>query len=283
MFKRVLVLLVVWLLGLGSVYAVTGMDSFGLLVALLVFILQWLAYIPAFLQQTERFYDAMGSISFLIASAMLFGHLDAVRGEHWVLMSLVWFWAIRLGSFLFYRINKEGVDTRFNDIKPNALRFFVTWNIQGLWVVLTLLPLFAVLTSKKDVAFSAIFAVGVTIALMGLVIETVADHQKWQWKHTHKNASFITSGLWSYSRHPNYFGEILMWSGITIASLPWLSGLQWLALLSPIFVATLLIKVSGIPLLEEKAKKRWGALPAYKEYTSKTPILVPFIGKKSRQ
>ena len=73
--------------------------------------------------------------------------------------------------------------------------------------------------------------------------------------------AFITSGLWSWSRHPNYFGEITLWTGIAIMAIPVLSGWQWVCLISPVFVTLLLTKVSGIPLLEKKAREKWGDDP----------------------
>ena len=88
-------------------------------------------------------------------------------------------------------------------------------------------------------------------------------------------SGFITSGLWSWSRHPNYFGEIVLWSGVAVMAASALSGWQWVTLTSPVFVALLLTRVSGIPLLERRAEARWGHLTEYQRYTAMTPVLLP--------
>jgi len=89
------------------------------------------------------------------------------------------------------------------------------------------------------------------------------------------NGKFISSGLWSLSRHPNYFGEIMIWLGVAIIAFPVLSGYQYFALSSPVFVYLLLTRASGIPILEKNADKKWGGQEAYEEYKRNTPVLIP--------
>ena len=88
---------------------------------------------------------------------------------------------------------------------------------------------------------------------------------------------FITSGLWSLSRHPNYFGEIMLWFGLYLSASSVFKGWQYLSVLSPVFVHLLITKLSGIPLLEQAGLKKWGHLPEYQNYLRNTPILVPFL------
>ena len=109
----------------------------------------------------------------------------------------------------------------------------------------------------------------------------LADRQKKHFSEQPENIDrFISHGLWSVSRHPNYFGEIILWTGIAIISLPFLSSWQFVTLVSPVFVFLLLTRISGLPFLEEKAEKKWGKDKAYVEYKNKTPILIPFFGKR---
>ena len=110
----------------------------------------------------------------------------------------------------------------------------------------------------------------------GFSIEIVADRQKSAFRADPANAGrFISSGLWAWSRHPNYFGEIVLWFGIAILAWPALAGWQLATLVSPLFVYVLLTKGSGIPPLETRAEERWGDDPAYRAYVERTPVLWP--------
>ena len=283
--KSSIVLIVIWAIAFGLTSAISGQGGqilrlpITVAVCFFVFAIQWLAFIPAYLKQTERYYDLTGSLSFISACAVLVISSEALSVFQLMLAGIVCIWAMRLGSFLFYRICQDGVDSRFNDIKPNPLRFFITWNMQGLWVVVTLAPVFVVLSSSVMPTINFTFYAGTTLAILGIVIESIADWQKRQFKRSDSSLPFITTGLWAHSRHPNYFGEIVVWLGVALASFSWLHGLACIALVSPVFVILLLTKVSGVPLLENKADARWGSLSAYQDYKRKTPVLVPFMRK----
>lgn len=242
----------------------------------LAFLLNWIAFVPAFAKQTERFYDLTGSltyISLVVISLFLSKDLD-LRAILLGVLCLVW--TIRLGSFLVKRIKRDGKDDRFDSIKPNALRFLNAWTLQALWVVLTSAPVIIAITSIHRTSLGIIGIIGVVIWFIGFGIEVVADMQKSNFKMDQSNqGKFINTGLWSTSRHPNYFGEILLWVGITILAAPALQGWQWIALISPIFVTILLTKVSGIPMLEAKAEKKWGGQADYEKYKKSTPMLIP--------
>lgn len=242
----------------------------------LVFPIQWLAFAHAFRKQTERYYDLVGSLTFLatIWTCMLLAQDTTPRD--WLLALLASVWAGRLGWFLFSRINDDGIDRRFNDIKPDFGRFLTAWTLQGAWVVITLLPVTAAITGTNNRGVSFWAFTGGAIWLVGFTFEALADHQKRVFRKDPGNADkFISTGLWSLSRHPNYFGEILLWTGMVIMAWPALTGFQHLAILSPLFVTLLLTRVSGIPMLETAANKKWGDDPAYKAYCRQTPKLLP--------
>lgn len=259
---------------------VSALPIFALSVAL-AFLIQWLVFIPAFIFQTEKFFDLTGSLTYIsvtLAALLLSGSTDV---RSYLLAGMVIVWAARLGSFLFRRIHRSGKDSRFDAIKPSFGRFLQTWTMQGLWVSFTLAAALAAITAQIKVSLDGFALVGLLVWAVGLGIEALADHQKNIFRNDPKNKeTFIRSGLWSWSRHPNYFGEIILWVGVAIMAFPVLYGWQLLTLISPVFVAFLLIKVSGIPLLEKRADEKWGGLTDYEAYKAHTSLLVPLPPRK---
>ena len=268
--------LVAWAGSQGGV-RVGNLPVFALAVGL-AFLIQWVVFIPAFVFQSEKFFDLTGSLSYITiitATLILSGATDA---RAILVFILVLVWAARLGTFLFLRVKKAGKDDRFDQIKPSFLRFLNVWTLQGLWITLTLAAALVAITSSYRKGFDAFAVIGLLIWILGFVIEVVSDLQKSRFNANPANkGKFINSGLWSRSRHPNYFGEITLWLGIAVMALPVLRGWQWIALISPLFVTLLLTKVSGIPLLEKKSDKKWGGQEDYEAYKKKTPVLIPKI------
>jgi steroid 5-alpha reductase family enzyme len=240
----------------------------------MAFLIQFIVFIPSYFAQTEHYYDLTGSMTYV--SVVVFGFALGPRDPIHILMGImVCIWAIRLGSFLFLRIRKAGEDTRFAQ-KNNFAWFLMAWTIQGLWVVLTSAPVIASMTSPSLSTFHPLITVGGVFWVIGMSVEVVADRQKTRFRSDPNNKDkFISSGLWGIVQHPNYAGEILLWSGLAVMAIPQLSGLQYGTLISPIFVFVLLRFISGVPLLAEKSQKRWGELPEFQEYVRKTPLLLP--------
>ncbi len=273
---------VVVLLGAGLAWAGSqngatagGIPVFALAVAA-AFIIQWLAFIPAYLRQTERFYDLTGSLTYIAVTLLLVLLTPGIDARGFLLALLVLVWAARLGSFLFRRISKAGKDDRFDEIKPSFVRFLTTWTMQGIWVAFTAAAAWVAMTSANRVGLDWFAIIGLLVWVAGFGIEAVADRQKGKFSADPANkGKFISTGLWSKSRHPNYFGEILLWVGVAIIALPVLQGWQWVALISPVFVALLITKVSGVPHLEKKADRKWGGQADYEEYKKNTPVLIP--------
>lgn len=242
----------------------------------LTFLIQWLAFIPAYWLQTEKFFDLTGSLTYIsvITFALIFSAGGNTRAV--LLWGLVVIWAIRLGTFLFRRIRKAGKDDRFDELKPSFIRFLNVWTIQGLWVTFTMATALAAITTTIRKDLDAFAILGFLIWGFGFIFEVLADSQKSRFNANPANkGKFIQTGLWSRTRHPNYFGEIILWIGIAIIALPVLQGWQWVTLVSPVFVTLLLTRVSGIPLLEKKADQKWGGQEAYEAYKKRTPVLIP--------
>ncbi|MCA0900062.1 MULTISPECIES: DUF1295 domain-containing protein [Microbulbifer] len=242
----------------------------------LAFVLQWLVFIPSFLAQTEKFFDLTGSVTYL-SVVLVPLWLNPQSSSRAILVAiLVSLWALRLGSFLFSRILKDGKDRRFDAIKPSFLRFLMVWTLQGLWVSVTACCALVVLTSANAEPLGIWAVAGTLLWLLGMAIEVVADTQKSRFKANPANRGrFIDSGLWAWSRHPNYAGEILLWTGIALIAVPVLQGSQWAALISPVFVFVLLRYISGVPMLEKRADERWGDQADYQRYKARTRLLWP--------
>ena len=246
---------------------------------LLAYVIHWIAYIPAYIFQTEKFYDLTGSVTYL--SVVWFVFLSTYQSislnfGNLILVLLISIWTIRLGLFLFMRIHKAGEDKRFRTIKTSASQFFMTFTISGLWVTLCSMCALVAISSPEGLVMNALTYVGIILFIIGFGIEIVADNQKTAFRSIEANKdSFITSGLWSKSRHPNYFGEVLLWFAIAVISFSSLEGLQLITLISPIFTYILLVYVSGVRMLEDMNDKKWADDGQYKSYKKNTPMLFP--------
>ena len=246
-------------------------------IVLLVYIIQWVAFIPAYIFQTEKFFDLTGSITY--SSVFIYCIYLTTSGDlNWgslVISILVILWAGRLGTFLFTRIAKDGEDKRFRTIKPDIAQFFMTWTLQGMWVSLCSLCAITGIASETGIIVNNIFYIGLVMFIGGFAIEIVADRQKSAFRAIPENRNkFITSGLWSKSRHPNYFGEITLWTGVAVMSFSSLSGIEYLTLISPIFTYLLLVKISGVRMLEGRGQKTWGNDEEYIAYMNNTPMVM---------
>lgn len=267
---------IVAIAGAGASVVFAGIPVFALCVAL-AFLVQWLAFVPAYLKQTEHFYDLTGSLTYIGLALLALTACEELTVRSLAIGGLTIIWALRLGSFLTARLRSVGFDRRFRSIKPYFPTFLMTWTLQGLWVSLAFAPGLVAISSTKQVAPDVFLIVGAGLWLFGFVVEVVADEQKRQFRiDPNNNGKFITSGLWAWSQHPNYFGEIVLWSGVAVMAFPVLQGWQHLTLISPIFVWLLLMRVSGVRMLDASAKKRFGDDPAYQSYVAATPRLIPW-------
>ena len=246
---------------------------------LLAYVIHWIAYIPAYIFQTEKFYDLTGSVTYL--SVVWFVFLSTYKSislnfGNLILVLLISIWTIRLGLFLFMRIHKAGEDKRFRSIKTSASQFFMTFTLSGLWVTLCSMCALVAISSPEGLVMNALTYIGIILFIIGFGIEIVADNQKTAFRSIEANKdSFITSGLWSKSRHPNYFGEVLLWFAIAVISFSSLEGLQLITLISPVFTYILLVYVSGVRMLEDMNDKKWADDEQYKSYKKNTPMLFP--------
>lgn len=250
-------------------------------ILIITFVVQWIAYVPAYALKTEKFYDLTGSLTYLsifIYCLIATQSIEHVKFSNIIVAGAIMIWAIRLGSFLFMRIAKDGKDKRFNLIKTSFSRFFMTWTLQGMWVFICSSSALVAITSPTGVIVNNVFILGFLLFFAGFVIEVIADNQKSKFRSIEENRdSFINEGLWSRSRHPNYFGEIILWLGITVMSISSFSGINYLAIFSPIFTYLLLNYISGVRILEARGNEKWEHLDEYNNYKENTPKLIPKI------
>ncbi|KAK4803546.1 hypothetical protein SAY86_003363 [Trapa natans] len=230
----------------------TVMDShFLALTAIVTVGYQLVFFIITALLKIDKVTDFAGSTNFVIIAVLTLILKGTWHFRQVVLTSLVVIWGLRLGLFLLMRILQWGEDRRFDEMRSNIGKLAVFWLFQAVWVWTVSLPVTIVNASNRDPSVQPQDIVGWFIWALGLLIEATADQQKLVFKNAPENrGKWCNVGLWKYSRHPNYFGEILLWWGIFVASTPVLEGAEWLVVLGPIFLTLLLLFVSGIPLLE---------------------------------
>ena len=269
-----------------SIALLTGLEVIQKAV-LIAFLIQWFMFVPAFYFQTEKFYDLTGSVTYIsivtYVSIQNYYTININIGSV-LLASCIILWAIRLGSFLFTRIHKAGEDKRFKHIKPSPSRFFMTWTLQGMWVSICSMCALTAIASKNGVIRNEVFYIGMLVFISGFILEIIADRQKSRFRKNPENKDqFIAHGLWYYSRHPNYFGEITLWLGISMMSFSSLSAWQYITLISPLFTYLLLVYVSGVRILEISGMEKWGHLEKYQEYVRTTSSLFPYFKLSSKK
>ncbi len=259
---------------------ILGFNSFKFLISMAVLI-QFAIFLPSFLFQTEKFYDLTGSLTYISVTSIAYFSLDNPTTIDTILYLYVIIWAGRLGIFLFRRINKDGKDERFDKAKNKFFWFLQYWMGQAAWVVFTAGASILAILSPVEAELEVLAFIGISLWWLGFMIEVISDYQKRKFREASDTKSkFISTGLWARSRHPNYFGEITLWVGMAVISLSSLSGIEYVtAIVSPVFVYLLLVKLEGVPMLERIADERYGDLSDYQDYKRNTPVLMLKIFK----
>ena len=249
---------------------------------LYIFLIQIFFFIIAYVFKTDKLTDLTYSLTFIIITLFMLMSHPAPTLPQIVLSVLVFLWGIRLALYLFQRILKIGKDDRFDKIRINFFKFLGFWSLQALTVWAVLLPTiyFLSIPIKSDIKPVSIIAL--FIFLLALTIETLADYQKYIFKLDPKNkGKWISTGLWKYSRHPNYFGEILCWWSIFLYISPYLSVSSNITIIGPIFITIMILFVSGVPLLEKKYDQRYKNNTDYQKYKNTTRLITPFPNSKN--
>ena len=258
---------------------IRGINAFTFILIFAV-LLQIIFFIPSFLLKTEKYYDLVGSLTYIATVSLAYFSVENKTMIDSIIYFYVMVWALRLGIYLFRRVRNDGKDVRFEQAKRHFLWFLQYWMGQALWVSLTACTAIIGILSPEDDLLPVLAMIGMALWLSGFTIESVSDYQKRVFrKENNPSEAFIHTGLWARSRHPNYFGEIMLWTGIAVIALNTLTGIEYITLVSPIFVYILLTRMSGINKLEQIADERYGHLEEYQRYKRNTPVLVPNLLK----
>ena len=258
---------------------IRGMNAFTFILIVAV-LLQILFFIPSFIFKTEKYYDLVGSLTYVTTISLAYFSVDDKTTIDSIIYFYVMIWASRLGIYLFRRVRKDGKDVRFEKAKMHFFWFLQYWMGQALWVSLTACAAIIAILSPEEDTLPLLAMAGMALWLTGFTIESISDYQKRVFREENNpTEAFIHTGLWAKSRHPNYFGEITLWTGIAVIALNTLTGVEYITLISPVFVYILLTRMSGVNLLERIADERYGHLEEYQRYKRNTPVLVPKLSK----
>ncbi|MBK9239924.1 MAG: DUF1295 domain-containing protein [Acidobacteria bacterium] len=223
--------------------------------------------------RTDKVTDLSYGLTFIVIAALLLARGNPAHFPQLALATMVIVWGVRLAGYLLVRIVHMGRDARFDGIREQFWPFFKFWLGQGIAVWVIMLPVTIWFASPGD--WTPWMSLGAAIWAAGLLIETVADAQKFIAKRQPGgDRRWMSTGLWKYSRHPNYFGELLCWWGVFVFVAGSYTGWQWAGVLGPVSITWILLNVTGIPTLEASAQKKWGDNPEYLAHVRRTSRLV---------
>lgn len=248
-------------------------DNFILISLLITVCMQMSFFAIAYTLQIDKVTDFAGTANFLILAMVTLWLSEDFSFPKIIGSLMVIVWSLRLGVYLTYRIMIWGEDNRFDTMRANFWKFLGFWIYQILWVFLTSLPLTYFNSLDSSAEISVIASVGILMFAIGFIIETWADYTKFN--HKRYGEKWCTAGLWKYSRHPNYFGNILLWFGIFVFC--YTNGSPLWTIIGPLWTTFLLVFVSGLPFVEASADAKYGDDPDYIEYKTKTSILIPWF------
>ena len=226
--------------------------------------------------RSDKVTDLSYSLSFIALAGFLLLRVGADGPAQVILAAMIVIWALRLAAYLVRRILLMGHDPRFDRIRGNFSRFLVFWVFQGLFVWALMLPVTVWFAWHVPDRLVPVHWLGLALWALGLLLESFADAQKFAHKRDPERVQgWVSHGLWRWCRHPNYFGEMVLWWGVFIFVAADLAGWSWLGVIGPIALVVLLRFGTGIPQLEKSAERKWGQDPAYRRYVSSTNLLIP--------
>jgi steroid 5-alpha reductase family enzyme len=239
-----------------------------------------LGWILSLFRNNVTHVDSMWSLFFVIAGVVYLNQVHSVTDRSMILLILVTLWAVRLFTYLTWRNWGPHEDHRYAEIRRNnAPNFafksiYIVFGFQAVLAWIISLPIYGAISSANPM--NSLDYIGIVIVCLGFIWETIADWQLTVFKRNYANkGKVLNTGLWRYSRHPNYFGECMVWWGLYLIAL---AGGAWWAIFSPILMTLLLLKVSGVALLEKTIVER---RPEYAAYVQSTNAFIPCKPKEN--
>lgn len=225
--------------------------------------------------------DSLWSLLFLAAASYYLWILDEISLRAQIIYALVLIWSIRLSTYITLRHVGQGEDHRYQRIRANnqpgfAFKsLYLVFILQACLAWIISLPLFFAMTSAS--ALGILDYLGIGFWVCGMLFEATADQQLYRFKQQASNkGKLLTRGLWAYSRHPNYFGEFLVWWGFYLLALSATDAVGGaIAIISPLIMSLLLLRVSGVALLERSMRLK----PGYEQYMQNTSAFIPWFKK----
>lgn len=256
------------------------MTSIILISAVTVFLFMIFMFTLAQIKKDNSIVDIGWGIGFILIAISLMLAVEPLDAKDLLITATIAVWGVRLALHIYTRAKGKPEDFRYAQwrkdwgSKAALYAFFKVFMLQGAVMLIVALPIMIVFNSF-DIQLTLLSFAGMLVFITGFMFETIGDHQVYRFKKKPGNkGKIITTGLWKYTRHPNYFGETLLWWGIGIFTIG--SDYYLVSFVSPLLINFLLVKVSGIPMLEKKYEGR----ADWEEYKKKTPAFIPFIGKK---
>lgn len=247
------------------------------LTAIVTIAFQFTFFVITYALRFDKVTDFAGSTNFILLAILTLTLGSGYNPRQIVITSCVLVWGVRLCAFLLYRIILWGEDRRFDDKRNNLPRLAAFWILQAVWAWTVSLPTTIINSKTSSKGLNALDYVGWAIFAFGFVLEATADQQKLFFKRSPESKGRWTDvGVWSWSRHPNFFGEMLVWWGLYLSAINDLEGGEHAAVVSPIFITLLLMFISGIPLLEKSADGKHGGKEEYVTYKKRTSVLILF-------
>ncbi len=237
-------------------------------------------FIAAILKRDNSLADIAWGLGFILVAFLSLLSRDGLAARPLVASTMVLVWGLRLAFHIFVRNRSKGEDSRYAAWRKAwgkwvALRsYFQVFLLQGFFLLVVSYPVLLI-NARSGRNFGGLDLAGSLIWILGFIFESVGDAQLARFKKQPGNrGKIMTEGLWRYTRHPNYFGEALMWWGIFVIALSLRGG--WTAVVSPVLITFLLLRVSGVTLLE----KRYDKNPEFREYALRTSPFIPWFPKK---
>lgn len=254
---------------------------FALIIQLLLLVIVYTTcwFIASLFLKRNDIADIAWGLGFILIGVFLLINSATISNRYILIFSLVSLWGLRLSIYILIRNKNKSEDFRYFQWRNEWGKWFYirsyvqVFLLQGGLMLLISTPLMVV-SYNNQTSLNWLDWIGLFIWLIGYFFQVVSDYQLFKFKKNIENkGKIITSGLWKYSRHPNYFGEAVMWWSIFIISISSNNG--WFVIISPITINLLLLKVSGVPMLEEKYKTNI----EYRKYINATNAFIPWFNK----